>query len=177
MTTILLHTAKAITPAAEISDAGILIRDGVIEAVGARAGVSLPAGAIEIKATDQIAVPGFVDLHIHGAGGRDVMEGSREALDIITATVASHGTTSLVATTVTASEKETRNSVAGIAHFILNTSQYPARELSAEILGIHFEGPFISAARRGVHPAKWILPPSTDLLAQPLKEARGTALI
>ena len=53
MTTILLHTGKAITPTAEISDAGILIRDGVIEAVGARADVSLPAGAIEIKATDQ----------------------------------------------------------------------------------------------------------------------------
>ena len=76
MTTILLHTAKAITPTGEISDAGILIRDGVIEAVGARADVSLPAGAIEIKATDQTAVPGFIDVHIHGAGGRDVMEGS-----------------------------------------------------------------------------------------------------
>ena len=49
MTTILLHTAKAITPTAEILDAGILIRDGVIEAVGARADVSLPAGAIEVK--------------------------------------------------------------------------------------------------------------------------------
>src|ERR1700742_1507031 len=76
MTTILLHTAKAITPSAEISDAGILIRDGVIEAVGARADMSLPAGAIEARASDQIAVPGFIDVHIHGAGGRDVMEGS-----------------------------------------------------------------------------------------------------
>jgi N-acetylglucosamine-6-phosphate deacetylase len=82
-----------------------------------------------------------------------------------------------VATTVTASEKETRESVAGIAHFILNTSQYPTRELSAEILGIHFEGPFISPARRGVHPAKWIVPPSRELLAQLLGEARGTAQI
>jgi imidazolonepropionase-like amidohydrolase len=74
MTTILLHTAKAITPAGEILDAGILIRDGVIEAAGARADVSLPAGAIEIKATDQIAVPGLIDVHIHGAGGREVMD-------------------------------------------------------------------------------------------------------
>jgi N-acetylglucosamine-6-phosphate deacetylase len=82
-----------------------------------------------------------------------------------------------VATTVTASEKETRDSVAGIAHFILSTSQYAARELSAEILGIHFEGPFISPARRGVHPAKWIVAPSAELLAQLLREARGTALI
>jgi N-acetylglucosamine-6-phosphate deacetylase len=122
-------------------------------------------------------VPGFVDVHIHGAGGRDVMEGTREALEIVCATVAARGTTSLVATTVTASERETRDSIAGIAHFILNTSQYPARELSAEILGIHFEGPFISHARRGVHPAKWIASPSTELLGQLLAEARGTALI
>ncbi len=122
-------------------------------------------------------MPGFVDVHIHGPGGHDVMEGTREALEIVAATVAAHGTTSLVATTVTASEKETCDIVAGIAHFIHHTSQYPARELSAEILGIHFEGPFISPARRGVHPAKWIAPPSTEMLAQFLREARGTALI
>jgi N-acetylglucosamine-6-phosphate deacetylase len=83
----------------------------------------------------------------------------------------------MVATTVTASEKETCDSVAAIANFILNTSQYPTRELSAEILGIHFEGPFISPERRGVHPAQWILPPSSDLFSQLLKEARGTAQI
>jgi N-acetylglucosamine-6-phosphate deacetylase len=116
-------------------------------------------------------------VHIHGAGGRDVMEGTREALEIVAATVAARGTTSLVATTVTASEKETCESVAGIAHYMLDASQFAARELSAEILGIHFEGPFISQARRGVHPAKWITRPSVEVLGQLLKEARGTALI
>jgi N-acetylglucosamine-6-phosphate deacetylase len=83
----------------------------------------------------------------------------------------------MVATTVTASEKETLESVGGIARFILDSSQYATRELSAEILGIHFEGPFISPARRGVHPAKWIAAPSTQLLEQLLAEARGTGQI
>ena len=118
MTTILLHTGKAITPNAEISDAGILIRDGVIEAVGARADVSLPAGAIEIKATDQTAVPGFIDVHIHGAGGRDVMEGSDEALSTVARTVAKRGTTSMVATTVTAAPDDICRSVEGIADLL-----------------------------------------------------------
>jgi len=177
MQALAIHARRAFTPFDEIGDAVVVVQGSKIVAVGPRDEVDLPRGAREVIAQDQTVVPGFVDLHIHGAGGRDVMEGSREALDIITATVASHGTTSLVATTVTASEKETRNSVAGIAHFILNTSQYPARELSAEILGIHFEGPFISPARRGVHPAKWIAQSSPGLLAGLLEEARGTALI
>ena len=105
------------------------------------------------------------------------MEGTREALEIIAATVARARHDFARGHNGTASEMETRESVAGIARFILNTSQYPARELAAEILGIHFEGPFISPARRGVHPAKWIVPPSSAFLAQLLEEARGTAQI
>jgi N-acetylglucosamine-6-phosphate deacetylase len=177
MQPIVIHADRAFTPFEEISDAVVVIQGSKISAVGQRGKVDLPRGAREINAGGRTIVPGFVDVHIHGAGGHDVMEGTRESLEIITATVAAHGTTSLVATTVTASEKETRDSVAGIAHFILSTSQYPSRELSAEILGIHFEGPFISPARRGVHPAKWIAPPSLELLAQLLGEARGTAQI
>lgn len=177
MQPIVIHSDRAFTPFEEIHDAVVVIQGSKISAVGQRGKVDLPRGVREINAGSRMIVPGFVDVHIHGAGGHDVMEGTREALEIISATVAAHGTTSLVATTVTASETETRKSVAGIAHFILNTSQYPARELSAEILGIHFEGPFISPARRGVHPAKWIVPPSLELLAQFLGEARGTAQI
>ena len=177
MQPIVIHAGRAFTPFEEISDAVIVVQGSKISAVGQRGKVDLPRGVRELNASGRTVVPGFVDVHIHGAGGHDVMEGTREALEIISATVAAHGTTSLVATTVTASEKETRDSVAGIAHFILNTSQYATRELSAEILGIHFEGPFISPVRRGVHPAKWIVPPSRELLAQLLGEARGTAQI
>jgi N-acetylglucosamine-6-phosphate deacetylase len=177
MQPIVIRSGRAFTPFEEIPDAVVVVQGSRISAVGPRGHVDLPRSAREVNAAGKTVVPGFVDVHIHGAGGHDVMEGTREALEIVSATVAEHGTTSFVATTVTASEKETCFSVAGIAGFILNTSQYATRELSAEVLGIHFEGPFISPARRGVHPAQWIVPPSLEMFGQFLKEARGTAQI
>jgi N-acetylglucosamine-6-phosphate deacetylase len=171
MTTSLLHTARAFTPTTEIADCGILIRDGVIEAIGPRASMSLPAGAQEIRAAEDTAVPGFIDVHIHGAGGRDVMEGNDEALGTVARTLAHHGTTSFLATTVTASAEHISRSVSGIAKYI--SQQLKTGEQRAEVLGIHYEGPFLNKVRRGVHPAEWIQLPSAELLEGFLQAAAG----
>jgi len=162
-----------LTPVSEISDAGILLRDGVIEAIGPRRGLNLPAGGTELNATEKTAIPGFIDIHIHGAGGRDVMEANGDALGVVTRKVAEFGTTSLLATTVTASSDDTTRAAAGISLYI--TQQHATKESRAEVLGIHFEGPFISKARRGVHPVEWIQSPSEDLLRRFLQAAAGNA--
>jgi N-acetylglucosamine-6-phosphate deacetylase len=173
MTTTLIHARRAFTPTTEINDAGILIREDVIEAIGPRAGMTLPAGAQEIRATAKTAIPGFIDVHIHGAGGHDVMEASSAALRAVTGKVAEFGTTSLLATTVTASPENTCRAVEGIARYI--TRQRESPELRAEVLGIHFEGPFLNKQRRGVHPAQWIQLPSAEMLDRFLQAAAGNA--
>ena len=116
------------------------------------------------RATDSTAIPGFVDVHIHGAGGHDVMEANETALSTITGRLAAFGTTSLLATTITASADDTCRSVEGIAKYI--SGQYQTNDARAEILGIHFEGPFLSKERRGVHPTEWLQLPFRRIVAE-----------
>jgi N-acetylglucosamine-6-phosphate deacetylase len=171
MAPFLIHAARALTPGGGIRDAGIVVRDGVIEAIGPRDGITLPTGAREIDTHEYTAIPGFVDVHIHGAGGHDVMEGTPEAMHVVAETLAKHGTTSFLATTVTASPDDTVRGVEGIARFIAR--QHETDQPRADVLGIHYEGPFISKARRGVHPPEWIQLPSVELLARLLQAASG----
>jgi N-acetylglucosamine-6-phosphate deacetylase len=176
MRSTIIHAARALTPLEEIPDAAVVFEDGRIAAIGPRAGISAPAGAKEISARDATIIPGFVDIHVHGAGGNDVMSSTEEALTTIASTVARRGTTSIVATTVTAPPDETRRSLEGISRYILSPNNR-RNETTAEIVGIHLEGPFISPTRRGVHPAGAIANPSPTLLDRYLESTANTVKI
>lgn len=93
--------------------------------------------------------PGFIDVHVHGGGGADFMDGDPEAVAVITRTHARFGTTGLLATTMTASEAE-------IVRALQAVRQAPWQ--GARVLGCHIEGPFINPRMKGAQDERQIRP-------------------
>lgn len=91
-------------------------------------------------------LPGFIDLHVHGGGGHDTMGGGDSALRMAR-THARHGTTSLLATTMTAPRDEIEAALRALAPFV---AQRPGG--AARLLGVHLEGPYINPGRLGAQP-------------------------
>lgn len=153
------------TPLASIADATVLVEGEKIVEVGPRDRVRIPPGSQTINAHAHILAPGFVDVHVHGAGGCDVMDAAPNALSTVANTLARFGTTSFAPTTVTASPDATLAAIGRIHSFVRATASHAPHAPMAEPLGTHLEGPFINSARRGVHPLEWIAAPSLELLA------------
>jgi len=178
MTATAIYAGRVLTPQDELQDCVILVEDGKIAGLGPRDQVRIPPDAVPYAAGDMTVVPGFVDLHVHGGGGHDVMEATARALDRVATTHARHGTTSILATTMTAGVEETCHSLQGIARYV-RAHQEPEEHprLAAEILGIQLEGPFISKTRRGVHPSDAITKPSAATLQKFREAADGLVRI
>jgi N-acetylglucosamine-6-phosphate deacetylase len=113
-------------------------------------------------------VPAYIDVHIHGCAGHDVMEATPDALDAIGTFLASCGVGAYLPTTVTATRDETLRSLAGLAAQVKRHSKpvETGSPVRATPLGIHLEGPFLSHIKRGVHTDSLLEAPSLALFDQ-----------
>ena len=117
-----------------------------------------------------IVLPGFIDEHIHGAGGSDGMDGTVEDIAIIAKTVAAEGTTSFLVTTMTQSEENITKAMEAVKAYREADSDEGAR-----VVGIHLEGPFIAAAHKGAQPLEYVKAPDIATFDK-YNEASGNAI-
>lgn len=95
---------------------------------------------------ERLVLPGFIDVHVHGGGGADVMDGDG-AIDTVARTHAQHGTTSLLATTMTAPRPDLERALADVGRAVRHRATGAAR-----VLGVHLEGPYINPGKLGAQP-------------------------
>ncbi len=124
--------------------------------------ITLPEGAI--------VLPGFVDQHVHGAGGSDGMDGSVKDITTIANTLAGEGTTSFLVTTMTQSPENITKAMQAVKEY---TELSP--EMGARVLGIHLEGPFIAAAHKGAQPLEYVVAPASEVF-DGYNQASGNAI-
>lgn len=115
----------------------------------------LGAGEYAIDGNGHHIIPGFIDVHIHGTAGADVMNGEEAALRTIAASLPAEGTTSFLATTITQSKE-------AIDQALKTVANYRIKYQEAELLGIHLEGPFINIEKAGAQPSEYVIPPSIE---------------
>ena len=131
------------------------IENGLIKYIGDDESlITSPLAYVE----GQVIVPGFIDEHIHGAGGADAMDGTMEALSTIANAVASEGTTTFLATTMTQSEENILKAMTAVNEYIKSD-----KKDGAKILGIHLEGPFISVKHIGAQPLEYVAKPEIEV--------------
>ena len=134
-----------------IPNGTVLIRNGIIQAI--EEGDITISDAEEIDAKGQYISPGFIDIHVHGGGGHDFMDGTTAAFLQIAEIHAKHGTTAMLPTTLSSEKEDLLSTLSAYdAANKINTK-------GASFLGMHLEGPYFAMNQRGAQDPKYIRDP------------------
>jgi N-acetylglucosamine-6-phosphate deacetylase len=160
----LLTAGRVVTPDGVLSPGWIRLAGDLIDAVGPGYGRDQPTpGLAAVDLRGQWVLPGFVDMHVHGGGGTSFTEGTIDEARNAAEFHRRHGSTSLVASLVTAPVAELESQAAILA----------ALADEGVIAGLHLEGPFLSPARRGAQDARYMLAPDVAVFERLRAAARG----
>lgn len=162
MKDILLTGARVYGENSEYQPGYIHFRAGKITALGNLEQAPVPSEQTEVipLSPSDTVVPGWIDIHIHGSHGVDVMDGNRKALETLTRLLPHEGTTAFLATTMTQRKEIIENALSNVRHLQSEVNK-PGR---AELIGIHLEGPFLSEKKAGAQPKEHLLLPDPQLL-------------
>ena len=169
MEKLLIKNARAVLPQGVTPPVCVLIEDGEIAAIGA----DISAAAPVTDLAGDYLFPGFVDVHIHGGGGADFMDGTAESFETAVKAHLARGTTTLVPTAMTATRQELLQFIRAFRDF-RETSPY-----AAHTPGLHLEGPYFSGAdskSKGAQNGDILRPIDMEEVEQLLSEARGSIL-
>lgn len=175
---LLLKNARLLTQNETLGVGWLEIENGKITAFGpgepaAERAHSLTAATLDLEG--QWLLPGFIDIHVHGADGAEVMDGTPEAIYQIGRFHARYGTTGWLPTTLTSSIDALEQSLRSV-QAVRDTQQsvrMAASETGATVLGVHLEGPFISPGKIGAQNPDFVLTPGIDVMKRLANVAPG----
>lgn len=155
----LIAAGTLLTPTRRIGPAWLSVHDGRITSIGP----GDPPGHPDHDFRPYTVAPGFVDIHVHGGGGRSFDENDAAAAEAVVAAHRDHGTTTMVASLVSAPLDE----------LVYGLHTYRPLVEAGLLAGVHLEGPFLSEEYAGAHPAHHLRPPHPDALGRVLDAGRG----
>jgi N-acetylglucosamine-6-phosphate deacetylase len=171
---VVIRGARTITSHGTIERSTVVIQDGRISAVGDHI-CNVPPGALVLDGAGCDLLPGFIDTHIHGCCGDEVMSADPEAILRMARNLCRHGVTSFLPTTIAAPEDELIQVIEACVE--AKERQGPPEQDGARIAGIHLEGPYINPERKGAQPIEGIRLPDLPECSSLLQRGRGLVRI
>ncbi|MGE5506930.1 MAG: N-acetylglucosamine-6-phosphate deacetylase [Chitinophagales bacterium] len=159
----IMTNARVVTPHRILPCGYVEVAEGRIVAIGHQGdlatGGGVPAGARVIDAGGRVAAPGFLDLHVHGGGGADLMDATSEAVKQMGEAHAKGGTTGFLATTLTSSDADLQATLRAFRQAKRETETPGSGYRGAKLLGLHLEGPYFALTQKGAQDPRYVKNP------------------